>query len=126
MAYIEITHTTLAVTDSQDPIDLEGDYMKIILDETDMDMDGLDCDYSMDANSDTDDSVCDYSIDTDPATEETEEYFDTVEQPETEMDSVQDETVVETCDVEVSENRVLGMDSRELLALVAMIESSLC
>ena len=121
MEHLPIDHTTLTVPDFQDLVDLEGDYMEVVMDETDMATDGLDCDNPMDANSDTGDSECNYPMDADPGMEETEEYYDTVEQPEKEMDVVQDETVVQMDDLGVSENRWLGMESRELLPLGAMI-----
>lgn len=114
MEVLEIAVATLALTDPHDTDYLDGDYMEIVLEETDMDLDDLECDYPMNATRDMDDPETDYPMDADPVTEETEDYYDTVEQPETEMEVVQDETVVEMCDVGVLENGDLEMGGTEL------------
>ena len=120
MAYHEIVLTTQEVTDSHDTAYLDGDYMEIVLEETTMDMDDLDCDYPTDEKKDMDDPECDYLMDEDPVVENTEEYYDTVEQPKTEMDIVQDEVLAEMCDVEELEKSDVQMMGTEVVFCVQL------
>ena len=120
MAYHEIVLTTQEVTHSNETAYLDGEYLEIVLKETTMDMDDLDCDYPMDEKKDVDDPECDYPMDEDPVVENTEKYYDTVEQPKPEMDIVQDKVLAEMVDVEEVEKTDVEMLGTEVVFCVQL------